>query len=91
MDRYDEDAPKHGRSTDDDRPAREGDVLGLGGAAVPKAPGDPSTEYDDESVARRRRRASGADEAEPATTEMPQSSGATGIDMGAGGSGTDIE
>jgi hypothetical protein len=65
-------------------------VLGLGGAAVPKSPGDPTTEYDEESVAHRRRRAAGADEPEP-PAETSRSSGATGIDMGAGGSGTDIE
>ena len=89
MDRHDQDDARPDRSTDDDRPAREGDVLGLGGAAVPKTPGDPTTEYDEESVAQRRRRASGADE--PEIIETNRSSGATGIDMGAGGSGTDIE
>jgi hypothetical protein len=85
MDNHDE--AKH----DDDRPIREGDVLGLGGSAVPKAPGDPHAEYDEESVARRRARSRGKDEPETVTTEMPQTSGATGIDMGAGGSGTDVE
>jgi hypothetical protein len=71
--------------------AREGDVLGLGGAAVPKAPGDPSASDDPESVARRRARGMGADE-DVAPREDPyrQSAGATGIDMGAGGEGTDV-
>ena len=31
-------------------------ILGLGGTEVPKSPTDPTTEYDDESIARRRNR-----------------------------------
>src|SRR5687768_16680022 len=31
---------------DDDAPKREGDILGLGGAVIPKDSDDPSTEYD---------------------------------------------
>jgi hypothetical protein len=75
---------------EEDEPVRQGDVLGLGGAAVPKEPGDPSTEFDDASQARRRERASGEDDLvrESDTTRTP---GATGIDMGAGGTGTDVE
>jgi hypothetical protein len=38
---------------------RAGDVLGLGGAPVPKEETDPTAEHDPESVARRRARASG--------------------------------
>jgi len=69
---------------------RTGDVLGLGGP-IAKSPDDPSTEYDPESVARRRSRMhDGADEI--VTDRTPgRTAGATGIDMGAGGSGTDIE
>ena len=69
---------------------RTGDVLGLGGSAVPKSPGDPTASNDPESVARRRERALGEDE--PTRTEDPdrQRSGATGIDMGAGGQGTQL-
>jgi hypothetical protein len=75
---------------EEDEPVRQGDVLGLGGGAVPKEPGDPSTEFDDASRARRRDRASGEDDLgrESDTTRTP---GATGIDMGAGGTGTDVE
>jgi hypothetical protein len=73
-----------------DPPVREGDILGLGGVVVPKAPGDPSADDDPDSVAQRRARAR-ADEAEhrrtPAATD---SKGATGIDMAAGGEGTDV-
>jgi hypothetical protein len=76
------------RETDE---TRVGEVLGLGGAPVPKAPGDPVTEYDAESIARRRERAMG-EEADTPVREDPdrQRSGATGIDMGSGGQGTHL-
>jgi hypothetical protein len=90
MDRYDE--LKDNRSGDDSRTTdecvnREGDILGLGGSPVPKAPGDPTTEYDEESVRQRRARALGDDEVRRPSDDQH---GATGIDMGAGGHGTDI-
>lgn len=89
MDRKDE---VRDQRTDDvtDDTTRGGDVLGLGGATVPKAPGDPTTSYDDDSVAQRRERARG--EEVPTRTEDPdrQRSGATGIDMGSGGQGTHV-
>ena len=89
MDRYDEARDRRTDDLDADDPARSGDVLGLGGSAVPKAPGDPTTSYDPESVARRRERALSGDE--PAVIEdADRHSGATGIDMGAGGEGTDL-
>ena len=86
MDRSDE------RRNDDvaDTPAREGDVLGLGGTAVPKAPGDPTTEYDADSVAQRRARARAGEAEDAAAPADTDSAGATGIDMGAGGHGTDV-
>ena len=88
MDRYDE--AKHVHSDDDisETPARQGDILGLGGAAVPKAPGDPVTEYDEASARRRRERAS---ESESVDETPTHGAGATGIDMGSGGTGTDID
>lgn len=69
-------------------------ILGLNGEPVPKTPADPSTQYDAESVAQRRARmhqgeAEAAADAD-ARDESNQSTGATGIDMGAGGHGTDI-
>jgi hypothetical protein len=75
----------------EDDVAREGDVLGLGGASVPKMPGDPTASNDPESVARRRERAM-ADDERGVGREDPyrQSPGATGIDMGSGGRGTDV-
>ena len=75
---------------DRDMPKREGDILGLGGVVVPKDANDPSTEYDDESIARRRGRSAPLDEP-TADRNMSRGAGATGIDMGSGGTGTDIE
>lgn len=74
-------------SADDDSIVREGDVLGLGGSAVPKAPGDPVTEYDADSVQQRRDRALGD---EVVRRRSDDQHGATGVDMGSGGHGTDI-
>jgi hypothetical protein len=66
-------------------------ILGLGGAPVPKEPTDPSAENDPESIARRRSRMREAeDEQVQSEAADRQRSGATGIDMGAGGQGTDI-
>jgi hypothetical protein len=92
MDRFDE-AKRDRIDADDTTPAREGDVLGLGGAAVPKTPGDPTTEYDAESVAQRRARARAGEEEETtsASEDPDQHAGATGIDMGSGGEGTHIK
>lgn len=79
-------------NTDRDDDAREGDVLGLGGSAVPKAPGDPTTEYDEESIAKRRARsAAGEARLDRRDHDLERGKGATGIDMGSGGTGTDIE
>lgn len=66
-------------------------ILGLGGAPVPKEPGDPTTEHDPDSEARRRARMRGETE-DHLQTEDPdrQRSGATGIDMGSGGQGTHV-
>jgi hypothetical protein len=86
-----DDKSKHVRS-DQDEPAREGDVLGLGGSVVPKSSTDPTTEFDEASEARRRARIRDESADEGSTgTAFRRSSGATGIDMGAGGSGTDVE
>ena len=67
-------------------------ILGLGGAEVPKAPGDPTAEDTEEARAQRRARMRQG-EADARTRETPdtQGPGATGIDMGAGGTGTDID
>ena len=90
MDRSDErrnlsEADELGSSTQD------GDVLGLGGTAVPKTPGDPSASNDPAAVRRRRERAMSSDaDAGSRQDGDQQLSGATGIDMGSGGQGTDV-
>jgi hypothetical protein len=88
MDRHDE--KKNTRHTADTE--REGDILGLGGTAVPKAPGDPTASNDPEEVAQRRERARADDHTLTPRQGDPYqpSKGATGIDMGAGGRGTDV-
>lgn len=83
-------APDADMPRDPDLPKREGDILGLGGAVVPKGTDDQTTAYDAESVAQRHARRTETDEA-GRESDMPRSKGATGIDMGSGGSGTDIE
>lgn len=76
---------------------QEGDILGLGGPIRNdddlSTDVQPATVVDDEQAKRRRRMSEGADEVTPTATETTpsRSSGATGIDMGAGGHGTDIE
>lgn len=88
MDRSDElKGEREFAKTAGDEAVREGDVLGLGGSAVPKAPGDPTTEYDPESVSQRRSRALGDTEVRRRSDDQH---GATGVDMGAGGHGTDL-
>lgn len=92
MDRYDEKKPVRNPEARDENDERTGDVLGLGGAAVPKEPGDPSTAFDEKSRAQRRQRT--REPAAPGVSEPEDSDrggGATGIDMGAGGTGTDIK
>lgn len=84
MDRTDE-------KRDKDEPSRVGDTLGLGDAVVPKSPDDPTASEDPASVRRRRERMSGDDDvASNNGTRDRGHSGATGIDMGSGGEGTDI-
>jgi hypothetical protein len=95
MDRYDEKIEKiEDRDDEQDTEGmqRTGDVLGLGGGAVPKMPGDPSASNDPDSVARRRERAREDDETLTSHRDDPyrQGHGATGIDMGSGGRGTDV-
>ena len=73
---------------------RVGDVLGLGnisGSSVRNVESTPRHESDAEH--RHHRMNEGADEVTPtATATTPnRASGATGIDMGSGGEGTDLE
>jgi hypothetical protein len=68
-----------------DAPTRAGDVLGISDAAP-----DPEIA---KSVRRGSGRPKGIDVREPAMgiDDVPQGSGATGIDMGGAGEGTDID
>jgi hypothetical protein len=69
-----------------------GDVLGLGGAAATPERNLPiSQPHESAQEHRRRRMSEGADELTPSASAPHRSSGATGIDMGAGGDGTDLE
>ena len=65
-------------------------ILGLGGAPVPKDADDPTTAHDADSIAQRRARMREGEEEDRATEAERTGPGATGIDMGAGGEGTDI-
>jgi hypothetical protein len=72
------------------------DILGLGGpdAHVKNLESNPAADHaTDEQERRRQRMSEGADEVTAGNrpTAYRQSDGATGIDMGAGGDGTDIE
>ena len=88
MDRHDESRDVNDMD-ESPAPTQTGDVLGLGGSPVPKMPGDPSASSDPESARRRRERALDNEES-LSREEGEQHTGATGIDMGSGGQGTDI-
>ena len=75
---------------------RPGEVLGIGRIdtpAVNRETGTPSTSTADDIARRRHRMNEGADELVPGTQSTPaqHGGGAAGVDMGAGGEGTDIE
>jgi hypothetical protein len=76
---------------------RVGDVLGLGGApsSSPTSPQNDDRmigmDRSDEAHRRHHRMSEGADELTPEPSAPHRSSGATGIDMGSGGEGTDLE
>jgi hypothetical protein len=88
MDRSDE-SRSINDSEEENSAERSTDILGLGGSTVPKMPGDPSASDDPESVRRRRERVRASEES-PLRHEDGDRHGATGIDMGAGGQGTDV-
>jgi hypothetical protein len=80
--------------SDERKENRAGDVLGLGGDIRSDADDITRTPMTDEEAQRRRRMNEGADDivgGNTDTTGVPRGSGATGIDMGAGGEGTGIE
>ena len=90
MDRHDEAKHVNIDRTEDAAEPRAGEVLGLGGSPVPKMPGDPSASKDPASAARRRERMREDEGATRREDPDLQHKGATGIDMGSGGEGTDV-
>jgi hypothetical protein len=79
------------RDRNDDEPVREGDILGLGGIVVPKSSEEPNTSFE-KDVTRNSESIRDEDEdMRQSETAYKRSPGATGIDMGGGGSGTDVE
>ncbi|CAN5669016.1 hypothetical protein BH23ACI1_BH23ACI1_16740 [soil metagenome] len=100
MDRFDEKKPSHVDDVPVDRddvarrddPVREGDILGLGGSAVPKAPGDPSASDDPAAAAQRRSRMREGEASDSSRDEGTMDTfGSTSTDMGAGGTGNIID
>jgi hypothetical protein len=101
MDRFDEkkDEKKQDRiekdaaDRDREQPDREGDILGLGGVAVPKAPGDPSAATDPGAAAQRRARMREDEATDAARREggSMDNFGSASTDMGAGGRGNTIK
>ena len=69
------------------------DILGLGGpdSTVKNLDTDTTPASGTEQHKRHRRMSEGADELTPETSGLDRHSGATGIDMGSGGEGTDLE
>jgi len=71
---------------------RVGDILGLGDPSTSSIRNSEETMHPRPDSARARQRMSeGADELTPEPTAPHRSPGATGIDMGSGGEGTDLE
>jgi hypothetical protein len=78
--------------SDEARDKREGDVLGLGGVTGADHTTNSLGTEDEEH--RRRRMREGADDMVTGTTATeatPRTPGATSVDMGSGGEGTDVE
>jgi hypothetical protein len=89
QDRIEKDAADRER----EEPAREGDILGLGGVVVPKSPGDPSAANDPDAAAQRRARMREDEASDAARREggSLDNFGSASTDMGAGGRGNTIK
>ena len=74
-----------------DKTDRVGDVLGLGNTPATPLPGADTVARESEEARRHHRMNEGADELTPDATAPHRGSGATGVDMGSGGEGTDLE
>ncbi len=79
------------RDRNDDEPVREGDILGLGGALPPKSSTEPSTSFEKDVTRNSESIREEDEDMRQGDTAYKRSPGATGIDMGGGGSGTDVE
>jgi len=79
------------RDRDDDEPVRQGDILGLGGALPPKSSNEPSTSFEKDVTRNSESVRDDDEDMREDDTAYKRHPGATGIDMGAGGSGTDVE
>jgi hypothetical protein len=80
--------------SDESKDTRTGDVLGLGSSAGTDAVEPPAHAADEDQQRRRQRMNEGADDITSPATEsggVHRGAGATGVDMGAGGEGTDVE
>jgi hypothetical protein len=80
--------------SDERKENRSGDVLGLGDITPDSAKEPRNRTMDEERSERRDRMSEGADDIMPSNAEsggVRRRSGATGIDMGGGGEGTDVE
>ena len=75
----------------DDEPVREGDILGLGGVVPSKTSNEPSTSFEKDVTRNSESIREEDEDMRDRDTAYRRSPGATGIDMGAGGSGTDVE
>lgn len=80
--------------SDERKDNRTGDVLGLGSSGGSETMEPHGRAADEDEQRRRQRMSEGADETTPSGTESGSAhhgGGATGVDMGAGGEGTDVE
>jgi hypothetical protein len=79
--------------SDERKETRTGDVLGLGSSGGTDTI-EPRADAAEEDQRRRERMSEGADDMTSGATEsggVHRGAGATGVDMGAGGEGTDVE
>jgi hypothetical protein len=80
--------------SDERKDTRTGDVLGLGSSGGTDTVEPPAHASDEDQQRRRERMSEGVDDMESRDTEsgsLHRGAGATGVDMGAGGEGTDVE
>lgn len=78
--------------SDEQKGSRAGDILGLGDVVAGDNTAPHTSTTPEEARKRHERMQQGADDVTGKASDMPRGhGGATGIDMGAGGEGTDVE